>query len=443
MVVQVDSTGLSVPDELDSFCLAAWDADIEGGEFARTYQFDDDIVDLPQSLTIEAGHADAAELIVRGYRDGIEVARVRRVVEFSGVRDESLVLDRCAPGSAAAPTLVGAATVPAGTRVAASFGRRGTLVASVGPMSSAVFRAYSEGIDTASVTAPPVSAGDPPLDVLAFDVDGDCDDDLVILPASAPPVLWRRGSEGSFSAVEGAFGATVGIHRAIAAADVDDDGDIDLAAGGAASLIILLNDGGGRFEVDPAPIPGDATTDVMALAFGDVDDDRDPDLVVGRGELVAQPLRVLRNTSGSFGPIAGALPETPVLARQVELFDADDDRRVDLLVASQTSALVLYGNAGAGVFADRSVATLPTQEVIDANAISAGDWDGDCLTDVVIGRPAAAPALLWRGSDGGMLEDEGFVRPASGGAWLADVDDDGARDLVIVDAGEGLTWTRR
>jgi hypothetical protein len=444
IVIEVTSNGLSVPDELDAFCLAAWDVDPAGGEFARTYALGGEVDDLPQSLTVEPGQSLQLLAVARGYRDGREVARARASVEFSGVTTATLSLSRCASGSPDAPAVVGGVAVAAGTRVATSFGRVGSLVVAVGPASSEVYRATDGGMMAAGLSAPPVSAEPGPRDLIAFDSDGDCDDDLLLVPASAPPAVWRRDGAGSFSAVEDALPSGLTAGRAAAVADVDGDGDVDIAVAQDAGLVILLNDGGGRFTPSLTPIDGDAGIDVTAIAFGDLDGDGDADLVSGRGTAQpAAPLALLNAGTGAFVEVPVTLPDPALLARQLEVVDVTGDGFFDLLLGVSASHVRVYVNRADGLFEDRSVGTLPALDPIEPSAISGGDWDGDCRVDVVIGRADGGSALLWRGIEDGRLASEVFGAAASGYARLSDVDDDGARDLVIVDAGAGLAWVQR
>ncbi len=443
IVVEIRSDGLSIPDELDAVCLAAWDADPAGGAFGQLYPLDADN-GLPQSLTVEPGDARRAELVARGYRDGREVARVRDFASFHGVDTAVLSLTGCAPGSADPPTEAGTVKVPPGTRAAVSFGRGGTVVVAVGPSTSKVFRAATDSFEDARVSSPAVSATMGPRELVAFDADGDCDDDVLLVPLSAPPALWRREDAGSFSNVEGAVPAVLGPARAAAVADVDGDTDVDIALETDSQLVILLNDGTGQFTQSANVIAGDAGMDLTAVAPGDLDGDGDPDLVAARGSGQPEVPRALFNTGdGAFVDVAQAVPQVPLLARQVEIADLTGDGLLDVLLGVSASHVYLYANLEDGRLEDRSDAALPSLDPIEPSATSVGDWDGDCLNDVAVGLADGSNALLWRGSNAGTLASEPFSATATEGAQLVDVNDDGARDLLIVDTTEGLSWTRR
>ncbi|MEM7203355.1 MAG: VCBS repeat-containing protein [Planctomycetota bacterium] len=118
------------------------------------------------------------------------------------------------------------------------------------------------------------------------DLDGDRDLDLVVANAGADRLLLNDGA-GIFADVSQPRlpAASQRLTFAVALADVDADGDLDLAFGDANIFMpqtnrLYLNDGAGTFTDASAQLPADADYTV-ALVFGDVDGDGDPDLVCG------------------------------------------------------------------------------------------------------------------------------------------------------------------
>lgn len=423
-------------------CLAISDRNAAGGEFARFYP---DLGSLPQTLTVEPGSASAAEARARGYLGGIEVARSQRTFDFGGLVDVGLDLVRCPGGDRGAPEVAGAVASEAGARMGVSVGRGGSLLVVVTVDAVAVYRADGSGLTAVSgaVPAPPSLAT--PRTVVGFDADGDCDDDLLVLYADAAPVLWLRDGVDAFVAAENAFeGAGLQAEVAAAAADVEGDGDLDLAFGRAGVLRLLRNDGAGRFQADGAAIQAGAATDVTALAMGDVDGDGHIDLVVGQGDLAAAPNRVLLNDAagtGSFELAAAALPELPLRTRALALADANGDGFLDLVVGAIGTHVRLYVNRGDGRLEDRSFVTLPGVEAMDVTSLAMGDWGGDCLADIVIG--AGDDPRSWRGADTGVFVDDPIALAQGDQVMLVDVDDDGDRDLLIAGGAGEVTWARR
>jgi hypothetical protein len=110
----------------------------------------------------------------------------------------------------------------------------------------------------------------PAWEVLAVDVDGDLDADLVLGRGSMPAQLLRNDA-GVFNDASSSL-APHTYSNVPLATDVDDDGDPDLMLGGQ----WLLNDGSGTFAASAAPGMF-ATAFADEQLFADVDDDGDPD----------------------------------------------------------------------------------------------------------------------------------------------------------------------
>lgn len=436
VLVEVRSDDLTVPDQLDAFCLGVGDLDPAGGDFGRTYSFSGDLADLPQSLAVEAGGALTADAWARGLFRGQVVAQDRAETDFDG--DVALTLARCPDFAAAAPAIVATAGAPSTARVALSLGRGGTWLVGVAGGDAAIFRARDGALRPIGVDEPSSDAA--PRALVTFDADGDCDDDLLILAPGGPPTLWRRDGVRGFAPLEGGVPAGAEEARAAAAGDLDGDGDVDLAVVGAGGGRIWLNDGSGRFTLAPAALAMDDASDATAVAAGDLDGDGDLDLVVGRGQAEAAPPRVHANTDGTFQPVPTALPDLPLRTRSLALADVDGDGLVDLFLTAADQPARLYDNLGGLSFEDRSFVALPGEGTA-ADLVAAGDWDGDCLVDAVL-APAGGAAVFWRGAEGGTLVEDAGVDLAASQLLLGDVDDDGAPDLIVVGP-DGVTWVQR
>src|SRR5437868_3008984 len=128
-----------------------------------------------------------------------------------------------------------------------------------------------------------------PIAIAAADLDGDCDDDLVIVTDGAAPTVWIRDGQGFKD------GGTIGgsIAAAVALGDVDRDYDPDLAVSVKGAAMRLYIDRDGHLEdqsfvrlPQPAPIAN-------AVAFGGWDDGCEPDAVIaadaGAATLHGQP----------------------------------------------------------------------------------------------------------------------------------------------------------
>lgn len=442
MVIEVRADGLAAPGDLDAFCLAVGDRSRGGGEFARRYLLGGDGVEaLPQTLTVDSGGADSAFAWVRGYLDGLELARDTAMVSFDGVSQVPLTMARCPGGPGGAPALMAEAELPAGSHAALSVGRTGSELVVVGEGTAVLVGAQGAALARLELPVPYAGAGGV-HDLVAFDADGDCDDDVAVVPVDAAPEVWLRQADGSF--VAGETTIDMDAAHAVAVADVDADGDIDVAIGGATELVVWLNDGAGRFTRHPTAVSGDGATDVARLEFGDLDGDGAVDLVAGRGIDAAAPARVLFNGGeGGFDTAAAALPEVPIRVRALAVRDMNGDGAIDAVIAGDAAPVRLYLNRSDGRLEDRSFVSLPSVEPVDAVSVAVGDWDGDCAVDLVVGLAGGGEPLSWRGSEAGKLVDDGSPAVAGERVVLGDADDDGDLDLFAIAGGTALGWAAR
>ena len=417
-----------VPTGLDAICIGVADASLTGGHFGRAYRLEGALAKLPQTLRVAAGGADSAYAWVRGDRGGLTALTVGASIDFGG--DVTLALDKCLRGPAGAPATIGSAIGPANARLAVSHGAGGTLVLAVGAGASAI-DAKNGALLELAVPAPRTGKI---VALVAADLDGDCDDDVIVATDGAPPALWRR--DGVTFTEVGSLGNTT--IAAVAAADVDRDGDVDLVTGGGGTLTLWRNDGGGTFATDAAALAANGrVTAVSALALGDLDGDGNPELVVGQA---GAPLRAWLGDpggTGSFLPADAAVPPVPLNVVRLSLADADGDFDPDLAVAVKGAPMRLYIDRE-GRLEDQSFVRLP-QPPPQAIAIAIGGWDDGCEPDAIIASAAGGPSL--RGTPTGAFVSEAAAPPGTD-AVLADIDDDGDLDALIAGA-QGVTWLAR
>ena len=115
--------------------------------------------------------------------------------------------------------------------------------------------------------------------VTAADIDNDGDLDLLLVGLGSRDRtighLYRNLGAGTFrylrdfTDIDGFMGGF---------ADLDNDGDLDLVFAG--DDVVYLNDGSGRFSVGPT-VPVGGIDDPRAIAFSDVDGDGDLDFAIG------------------------------------------------------------------------------------------------------------------------------------------------------------------
>ncbi|MEO6774957.1 MAG: VCBS repeat-containing protein [Kofleriaceae bacterium] len=415
-----------VPSAIDHVCLGVADTKLGGGQFGQDYALTGELAKLPQTLRVEAGHAGSALAWVRGDRGGVAAARASAHVDFA--HDVTLALDTCVKGPGRAPAQVGEAVGPAAAKLAASEGPGGTLVVAIGASGAVVIDAQHGAL--VATAAPPPPPGTP-LAIVSADLDGDCDDDLVIVTDGAPPTVWIRDGQGFKD------GGTIGsvIVAAVALGDVDRDGRTDVVLGYAGTLELWLNNGAATFTHATQALSGAGhVSSVSALALGDVDGDGSPDLVVGQA---GAPLAAWLGGTGMLSFSTSIVPPVALAVESLAFGDADGDYDPDLAVAVTGAAMRLYIDRD-GHLEDQSFVRLPQPAPV-AHAIAFGGWDDGCEPDAVVAADAGAATL--RGQPTGVFAAAEPAPPASD-VVMTDIDDDGDLDAVLA-TDQGVVWLAR
>lgn len=264
-------------------------------------------------------------------------------------------------------------------------------------------------------------------DMIGIDLDGDGETSLV--------EAWA----GGFSNTGGLrlpgqtlLSPTTSRPLSIAAADLDGDGDIDLASANEQSsnlAIYLLDDATGMYA---APVlRGNATvlSNAQSVAAGDVNGDGRMDLVVAYSIGVA----VFLQTAGGTYP---DLPNQQLLgvSGRVATGDFNGDGRADLACQVNTSTI--------GIFWQRSNGSLPSspdRTVVGIGRISASaDLDANGLQDLV-----ASDGLAYQVAPGAFaVQAVSFGSSLRRDVLAVDLDSDGDIDLVSANPAN-VVWRGR
>jgi len=283
-----------------------------------------------------------------------------------------------------------------------------------------------------------------------FDGDGNPDivfaaghpDALITLPYTQTVGVLFGNGDGTFA---GAPAYTVGSNPAsMVTADFNGDGKPDLAIGEAqGQASILLGSGGGRFQAG-ATLNAQTSASQTGVAAGDLNGDGKIDLVVNDG--VSGAAVFLGNGDGTFqAPLAVAGGGTGT--SYVAMGDLNNDHKLDLAIANQTSntVTVVPGN-GDGTF--RAGATFPVGS--NPTVLLTGDFNGDGNLDLAVvdsgtfassSDPGGLSILLGKG-DGTFQSAVNYsasINPNSISA--GDFNHDGITDLVLTAAAPNFNYT--
>jgi hypothetical protein len=270
--------------------------------------------------------------------------------------------------------------------------------------------------------------------------------------------LWSQGID--FRSPDESREAPVFTSRAVEIVDWNGDGRPDILAVGegptfgssrqvgttpdsnSRGSVIYLNNGDGTWTRKEGSGPFSD-----ALAVADFNADGRPDFVTGSSQLGVKSLLNLSREDGSWETVAIAELRPRAIFRSVAAADFNRDGRTDLAVGYSSFELgvwrsgidVLLAEGGSG-WQRRALAAEESQSGIWS--LAAGDLDADGATDV-LGLDGEGRAWVFLGDGKGSFvrEESAEVGPADGRcrgyhARLADVDGDGADEILAAFAGE-------
>lgn len=256
----------------------------------------------------------------------------------------------------------------------------------------------------------------------------------------------------------------------VAVGDYDNDGKPDLFVTRWRSYALYHNMGQGRFE--------DATTRAglaggrdwpTSAAWADLDGDGDLDLYVCHylkwdefdptkclrpqttestycdpRYFPALPDHVFRNDQGHFVDVTSAAGIIDGDGRGLGVLaaDLDDDGRIDLFVANDTSANFFFHNEGGFRFREQALeaglASSAAGGYLAGMGVASADFDGDGRLDLAVTNFFGESTTLYHNHGGGLFTDRsagaglaGATRSVLGfGLAVLDADNDGRPDLV-------------
>jgi len=270
--------------------------------------------------------------------------------------------------------------------------------------------------------------------VAAGDLDGDLDPDAVCLvTAPSPAGVEFFSNQGGTLVSTGRIPVTTYPSRPLLA-DLDQDGDLDLAFAGAPGIHLWSNNGLGQFTAAPDVATSSVPDD---LALGDLNGDGRLDIVATRGLAGSSPIFRLLHVAGlSYQQLAQTSHASTL--RAIAAGDIDRDGLDDVVVGNSVGQLIVQPSSGGQIVSQ--VGSFDTCEVY------AGDVDGDGFDDIVTDSEGlrlvtwSAGTLIWgpRLAAGGAPGEQLLVADLDGDLDADLLDVEGSRALIVPLLGDGI-----
>ncbi len=220
------------------------------------------------------------------------------------------------------------------------------------------------------------AVGTTPAGIAALDVNGDGAVELVVTNSISNNLsLFRNNGDGTFQPQSTFFSVPGARLYGLAAADMNNDGIMDLVVGARATrrVYVLLGNGSGGFTQSANQ---DAGGDPWVLRAADVSGDGRADVQIANNSVGNLAVVLGNGTGGLAPPVTYAAGSHSV---SVSLGDLNGDGSLDLVVSNFGSRnYMVYTNNGAGQFT--RIRTLTARQ--SGSCTTLFDYNGDGVLDI-------------------------------------------------------------
>ncbi|NJL13443.1 MAG: hypothetical protein HC913_10845 [Microscillaceae bacterium] len=271
------------------------------------------------------------------------------------------------------------------------------------------------------------------INVKIADLDGDGNLDIVAGPTVASDLVLYQGlGDGSFAPFPSITGVS-GQGAGIAFGDIDKDGNLDIiAANGIVGISVLQGDGQGNFANFPnSPYNSVQINNTSDVTVVDVNNDTYLDLVF-TSQFNDRLFVLLNNQDGTFNFVPTNFINVSAGPFRVVAGLFDGDANLDLAILTVGGNIDILQGDGAGGFAP--FAGSPVVLIANTLGLSDGDFDGDGITDLLVGSTTNQNITLLQGDGAGGFTAFPDFPFAMGndvyGITTADFNNDGFVDLA-------------